>query len=186
MIKEEAGVNEIYKDLIGKDHAWLIEHKEYGLPREEEILSYVPKSMNSAIIHHSSVSLWGHLMGINLIANEMNDINIHRAIEKINRDYNEHYLFKDFNKSSYRTFIIMSKKHEVVFKYPSAIINQDDILRIDDQVIDFYIEILKHAQTIPVFAKTLEELASTKRESINLKSENERLIKQYDSVITFK
>jgi hypothetical protein len=121
--KEEAKINELYKSLTGRKHLWLAEHKQYGLPREEEILSYVPKPIKATVLHHSSLDIWGHLMAINLIANEINEPNIHKTIEKINRDYNEGYLFKDFNEASYRTFIIMSKKHEVVFTKPSAMVS---------------------------------------------------------------
>jgi hypothetical protein len=186
VVRQEAEVNELYKDLTGKDHRWLAEHKEYGLPPEDVILSYTPKSINPAVIHHSAIQLWGHLMGINLIASEMNDINIHRAIENINCNYNDHFLFKDFSKASYRTFIIMSKKHEIIFKQPAATINQNDIIKLDELIIDLYIEILKHTSLIPIVSNALKELTTVKQTSVELASRNEQLMKQYERVVTSK
>ena len=125
-------------------------------------------------------------MAINLIANEINEPNIHKTIEKINRDYNEGYLFKDFNEASYRTFIIMSKKHEVVFTKPSAMVSQDDFIKLDSRVIDFYLEILKNIKLLPVVVNILEDLASTEQENVKLKSNNGLLLKQYNRVVTSK
>jgi hypothetical protein len=154
-VQEEAGLQDFYKNIVGQPDRWLQEHAEYGLPREKEILAHVPADISVATFHHSSLQLWRSLLSINLLANKLGNPELHKVVHNINCAYNDNVLFSDFAEDSYRTFIVLSKKHDIQLSVPSTAPAADSYLSLFRLTNDFYLTLLEKANELPVVAEEI-------------------------------
>lgn len=163
--KEELKVQGFYTGFSGSPHRWLQEHADYGLPTEKEIVSYIPKSAaSSTVVNHSNLNLWRQLMSINLLASDINNPSIHKSVEEINRLYNDQHLFNDFTENSYRTFIVISKSKEIIYKKPKEAATSSNNFQIYEKIGNFYSEVFKHFADIPLIINLRTQLRDSNNE----------------------
>jgi hypothetical protein len=156
--KEEDKLQHFYKNAVGEEDRWLQEHKDHGLPKEKEILSYIPKEYSAVEVHHSSLDLWRYLLSINLLANKLGMPELHEIVHGLNIKYNEDLLFKDFTENSYRTFIVISKRNTIEIKTPNDAIKAEDYIDIIGPINDFYIEVVNRASELPLIKNKIHAL----------------------------
>jgi hypothetical protein len=162
----EKAVQKTYQHFSGHEHRWLAEHKQFGLPKEAEIVQYFKaQKLSVVVIHQSSLYIWRTLMTINLMANEIDDDGIRRQVRQLNAYYNEHLFANDFTKDSYRTFIVASKKSDLTLKSPSSTIPQNQIQEFTELVADFYGQLMATSKQIPSVAGYLKTTEEQKRDA---------------------
>jgi len=108
---EEAEIraNEFFKKFFGKDHPWLKEHIENGLPREEDIEEFVKKKgLNFIKIQTNNINNW-LLMQLFIFSAYIFGIPPERVSE-VYRYYNENFLeLGDFLPPTYRKIYVIGK-----------------------------------------------------------------------------
>lgn len=109
VVEAESRVNSIFKSLFNEDFIWLAEHKEFGLPRIEELTEYLAESkMNFEVLSHGSVGLWERIMAIHFFAASNPKLSYMR--EEIDKFYNSYLFSYDYSDNSYRKIVIVNKE----------------------------------------------------------------------------
>ena len=111
----ETEANKLYKKITGKEHPWLAEHNEYGLPEKNE-LERMLKKMN---LHYTSLptndlSLW--LVSQGLMFNSSTLGHDNKEVVNASHYYNKNLSFMD-NPSddfSYRTIYVGTTNKQII------------------------------------------------------------------------
>lgn len=165
--EQEMLVQRFYKAFMGTPHRWLKEHSDYVLPKEVETLEqFKSLSKSVAAIRHSDARLWRDLLSVSLAANDMGANNVTDAATKINQYYNEELMFKDFTGSSYRTFLVAAKEHEVIFNSPDTTITTDELIKLNGLIADFNTAMLENKDLIPSIKSEFSDAASRHQQEI--------------------
>lgn len=103
----EIRTNEYYKCIFGKDHIWLIEHIENGLPDIKEVESTI-KSMNKnyVIFEHGDIMLWEEMTKSTFYSYNSEELIAFQA--QIDDFYNANVFKSDTGENNYRKFIVIS------------------------------------------------------------------------------
>lgn len=177
--EEEQKLQDYYVSLTGKEHRWLMEHKDYGLPRLDEILGYFKKAgVSTTVFHHTSLDIWRQLMGINLVSNEMGFPLVHDKATKLNKQYNKEVLFNDFTDNGYRTFILASKSKDITFQHPKPAGSYSP--EFTKALGEFYESALVEAEYVPKLRKKVKDLHD---EKMRLATEVEELRVKYNRTL---
>ena len=169
----EIRANEFFKKFFGKDHQWLKEHIENGLPREEDIEEFVrKKGLNFIKIQTNNINNW-LLMQLFIFSAYIFGIPPERVAE-VYKYYNENFLeLGDFLPPTYRKIYVISKHvPEIDFGESHLDVNKYQKL----------LELISNAvgrtiQDKERHIKNLEALLNQKTgENETLKSELQRLI----------
>lgn len=104
----EKDLNEYFKNLTGKDHPWLIEHINYGIPFQEEVESILKKTgLEYIYIPSNDLELWKDMMRINFTSVASPDaVEVSEFFNKIHND-NLEYIERGINKSYRAVYIII-------------------------------------------------------------------------------
>lgn len=168
--KAEKRVLDTYKTLVGEEHRWLKEHKNYVLPDVKSVKKYL-KSYRSILdiveFSHTSLHIWEQLMTINLISNEMGYPDVGTVTEEINNLYNTRMYQYDFSKNGYRTFIVASKSRKLQISYRKPKSLEQDTYKLSELETKFYSRCLMNAEYVPVLRRRIKSLHD---ETINLAS----------------
>jgi len=109
--KAEALANENYKLRTGRDHVFLKEHLESGLPREEKLENFLGKEkIGFQKISNNGLFLWEILINAMSIASENRSPAIAGKIKDFNLFYNTHIYPLDFSEPAYRKVYFLKKK----------------------------------------------------------------------------
>lgn len=110
----ELEVNEMYRELFGEDHPWLIEHMENGLPDRAFADSVLTEAgIPFTAFTHGSVAVWKRMLVLNYFADEdafsglVTDTNLY---------YNRNLYARDTVSvagTDYRVFFILEKAPEI-------------------------------------------------------------------------
>lgn len=110
--KAERIANENYKIISGgKDHVWLKEHIENGLPSEKKLEEMVSsKGYSFQKIHNNRLFLWEILINAMLLISENHSESNSKEIEEFNYYYNKEIFSFDNQNPSYRKIYFIKKK----------------------------------------------------------------------------
>jgi hypothetical protein len=122
----ENDANTFYKELYHKDHPWLTEHIENGLPKLDRTKKFLDKNrINYEIFSSNNVFLWKIMMGFMFVCG---DSRLNMLSEQVNRYYNEHKdKLGDHTEPSYRKVIFARKSTidgKLAFTFESSIDNE--------------------------------------------------------------
>ncbi len=185
--EEERRLQTFYKGILGEEHRWLREHEEYGLPKEKETMKYFEDTGASVItVQHSSIDFWCDLLMINLLANSMGSMAVHNASARLNTYYNEHILFKDFTKRSYRTFFVASKKRKLDYRQPENVLTSKEYVEIIRLISDFYGVVTREGKRLPKMQKVVNKSAEYRRKTILLQGDLDWLRTEHENMINSK
>ena len=104
----EKNVNAFFKELVGHDHPWLIEHIENGLPAWEETLQYLQQQdIEYVTSSQCEITMWENLMRYHFLSVYSNKVL--EEVNVINSFYNKKIYPVDEGERCYRRIIIGSK-----------------------------------------------------------------------------
>lgn len=173
---EEKKLQINYKNITGGAHRWLKEHADYVLPRLSETLkAFKDSSYSTVSFGHSSLALWRPLMQANLLSHEMGSVTVHKELQRVNSFYNS-ILFKDFAQQSYRTFIILSKKHTLSFKDSKNTLSLEERATLTSLLGNFSDAVLAEAGKLPIIHKKINSLTKENAELATIKQQYDQLL----------
>jgi O-antigen biosynthesis protein len=107
----EINANENYKLFSkGKDHIWLKEHIENGLPREDEIESLIQNiGLDFQKLYNNRLFLWEIIIGINFFVWDNFTDEMKKELEGFNYFYNSEVFPYDSTNPSYRKVYFIKK-----------------------------------------------------------------------------
>ena len=113
----EDRVNSLYIGLTGKEYIWLKEHKDYGLPDEQQLEKILHNKATSFIkFYHSDLDIWQSLEEISyFLAGNIGavDTGLGKKLSKSKKSYIDKIADYDFSElNGYRTFYVISKKND--------------------------------------------------------------------------
>ena len=107
----ERDVNDMYRDLFGEDHPWLIEHIENGLPDREEVETVLEEEgIRFTSFTHGNIAVWNRMIVLNFFIDEDAFSEI---VSKINLYYNRRVYEKDTGNIDYRVFYVLEKSPDL-------------------------------------------------------------------------
>jgi hypothetical protein len=111
----EINANENYKKFSGgKDHKWLKEHIENGLPKENEIEEFLKnKGFSFQKLHNNRLFLWETLLGINFFIGNNFIENLGTDLAEFNYFYNTEVFPYDSMEPSYRKIYFIKKDNSL-------------------------------------------------------------------------
>jgi O-antigen biosynthesis protein len=108
VIAAEESVNTTFKAIYEKDHPWLLEHRENGLPELQPTLDMLKAlDINFVSIKQGEICLWEKLMKTQFFLAYQDDSQT--AMEDIFKYYNKYQYQFDVGNKNYRDFLICSK-----------------------------------------------------------------------------
>jgi len=186
-IEEEKKLQHYYKEVTGKPHRWLKEHKQLGLPLKKEIIGYFDKNNISYItLSHNSLDIWTDLLSINLLTEETNEPGMHKLAEDINQFYNQNLLFKDFKEKSYRMFIVASKKRELAYEMSQQKPAAEDMLQLFKLSNQFYLYAIEHTKQLPSAGLMGESFRLIQRKMVELQANHKQLYSEHNHLLSSK
>jgi arylsulfatase len=110
--ESEIIANELYRQIHGKDHRWLREHIQNGLPSLSNTVRLIDKQgMNHTIIPNGYLPRWFDMISVSLIAEGKAEFA--KFVRKMTEFYNQYFYCYDNMKPAYRQVIIVSKTLEI-------------------------------------------------------------------------
>lgn len=111
-VKEtERRVNRAYRAYSHRNHPWLIEHIENGLPVLEETIEYLKQSEYEITAYsHGNLNVWERLMNIHLFSGISQELVT--FADQIFDYYNNCHFPVDYSETDYRQFIVGTKNKE--------------------------------------------------------------------------
>lgn len=107
----EKSTNELYKSVFNKDHPWLIEHIENGLPqisKTEKRFKF--NNLNYDIYSSNNIFLWKIMMSFLFYCG---DSRLNKLGDSVNRFYNQHaYKLGDHTEPCYRKIFFARKNNK--------------------------------------------------------------------------
>ena len=130
--KAERNADENYQKFSNeKNHKWLKEHIENGLPLEKELEEFLnKKNLFFYKLNNNILFLWEILIGINFFALNNFDIEIKEELENFNYFYNSEFFSYDSVEPSYRK-IYFIKKNNLLKNIPEKKKNLDNFLLLE-------------------------------------------------------
>jgi len=184
---EEKKLQHFYKEVTGKPHRWLKEHKQLGLPSKKEILSYFASNKISCVtFNHNSLDIWYDLLSVNLLAEEANEPGIHKFSEDINQFYNQNLLFKDFKENGYRMFVVASKKRELAYDKSSQKPTVENYLQLFKLTNQFHRYAIENIKDLPSAGTLGESFKLMQKKMTDLQSRHKRLNYEYHHLLSSK
>ena len=111
----EKNINQIHKLLSqGKNHPWLKEHIENGLPDKNELISFIEKNnLTYQLINNNQIDLWELITGINHLATTYISKESKKVLENFNFFYNTEIFPNDFSANSYRKLFFIKRDNSL-------------------------------------------------------------------------
>ena len=111
VVQAEANANENYKTLSrGKDHLWLVEHIENGLPDAVEFEKFLEmKKISFQKLYNNRLFLWQALINVSFLVSENFSVDIKEEFEDFNYFYNTEIFPYDNQEPSYRKIYFIKK-----------------------------------------------------------------------------
>lgn len=118
----EQKMNDYYAHLTGKQHRWLREHIDNGLPNESEVEKTLQKHGYEFVkFRHFSGAVWQSIVGQHLLHAAFGDSEqLGSVIRQVYKDYYRKLCSVDFSDDGYRTFFWISKKGRPQIVLPGA------------------------------------------------------------------
>jgi hypothetical protein len=145
--KSEIEANKFYKKISSKDHQWLVEHIENGLPDKMLIEKYIKDTgLNYDVFGHLSLDIWNKTTRLHFLNAVFGDSKaIELASREIFKRYSEDIINYDFGENSYRTFFVISKKEDFSLKLPDNTkrlsIKDNFISYLNDKIIEITVNL---------------------------------------------
>jgi hypothetical protein len=112
----EDDMNRLYGRLSGRDHRWLKEHIEIGIPSVSETEKVLRNAkVNYVKFGHTDVQSWRCLIELNFLAECIESDSLRRHVAEINKMYNASLIYRDFSNTPYRLFYVISKNNAIKF-----------------------------------------------------------------------
>lgn len=109
--ESEIKVNSFYKKLYNKDHRWLIEHRENGLPSSKEVEDFLnKKNYEFVVIHNNDLDFWKNSFYFTFLLEYSSLVNTQYILDDFRKYYNSVIFPHDFGENSYRRTYVISKK----------------------------------------------------------------------------
>lgn len=109
----ELRVNNYYKAIYGKDHIWLIEHIENGLPDISKVKEILYKaSIDYRVFEHGDINIWEDWMKALIATYDIPSVAPY--LESLEEYYAKEIYSFDKGESNYRTFLMLSKQKLLV------------------------------------------------------------------------
>jgi O-antigen biosynthesis protein len=109
----EISANQIYKNLFGNDHPWLIEHINNGLPETSLVENFIQETkLDYFKLYNNNLQIWQFLVGLQCVKDYLHTNNNHEILDKFgefNEFYNNFVFPKDSNQNSYRHIYVIKK-----------------------------------------------------------------------------
>ncbi len=158
----EITVNETYKTFSGgRDHPWLVEHIQNGLPNPAQAELFLQKLGHPfQTLHNNRLSLWTLLMNVTLLAVENNYTEaIQEELEQFNEFYNTTIYPHDADELSYRTIYYIRKdpavQPYVQHNVPLSFAEQEEIINRALRIVNEIDVVLK--QLVQQYSATVKE-----------------------------
>ena len=111
VVLAEGRVNHLFKSMHDRDHPWLIEHVENGLPSEQQLEDYLNDNKLDYIkLSNNRLKYWVISFYVTFILEANLDVTRSGLLQDFNTYYNSHIFPHDFGEESYRKIYIISKK----------------------------------------------------------------------------
>jgi hypothetical protein len=116
----EKKANQFYKGVTKKDHRWLVEHIENGLPKTKDTESSLDRTgLNYQRFSHLSLDVWDVTTKLHFLNAMYGDNKIIDDLAKqFYRKYYEVLCAVDFSSNGYRTFFVINKNAKFKFELP--------------------------------------------------------------------
>ena len=159
----EEEVQKHFKKINNKEHRWLKEHKEFGLPEISNTRKSFTKDKSISCIDfgHTSNTLWASLMYINLLSTEIGQIDVQKEVQKLNKFYCNNVMIGDFGGNTYRTFFVASKTKKLDVANISPI-DPEKLNELNYLVNKFYQSVVENAEYIPFIRTKVKNLHDEK------------------------
>lgn len=109
----EKRANSYYKMIFGKEHIWLKEHIDNGLPNINIIVDFLSKmDIGYGTFYQGDILLWEEMMKTLFATYDLPQCN--EFFENINQLYAEQVYYNDVSDFNYRIFLTLSKDKELV------------------------------------------------------------------------
>lgn len=109
----ERRVNHYYKAIYGKNHIWLEEHIENGLPGLEKTEEFLQdKAMNYHMFRHGDIIVWEEWMKALFASYDIPGVSDY--VHSLEEYYEQNLYRGDVGTDNYRVFLLMAKKKELV------------------------------------------------------------------------
>ncbi len=120
----EVRLQKNYKILSnGKQHHWLEEHIENGLPKPEQIEKFISENnLSSFVMYNNNVLLWESLMNAYFFIEHNYEGNVKDLFEEYNEYYNNEIFPLDRGESSYRRLYTIFKNKILISPYEKNVI----------------------------------------------------------------
>ncbi len=111
VVNSETMANAVFKGIFGEDFIWLKEHRDNGLPKIDELESYLSGQSDTfyKIVGHGNLDIWEKMIKIHFFAACHQQLGLYR--DELDDYYNNHLFEWDYSKHSYRKIVIASKKN---------------------------------------------------------------------------
>ena len=111
----EKSINNLYKNISGKEQPWLKEHFEYGKPKAADIEAVLKESgLPYVCLFSNNIDNWLITFTSNLVHQQVSNL---RDMDELNRFYNEHIIsIGDSSGTPYRRIYIVFKDKSLLKK----------------------------------------------------------------------
>lgn len=109
----EQRVNNYYKAIYGKNHIWLEEHIENGLPVLAETEAFLQeKKMDYHLFRHGDISVWEEWM--KALFGSYDIPGVADYVHSLEEYYKQELYRRDVGKDNYRVFLLMAKDKKLI------------------------------------------------------------------------
>lgn len=176
----EKSINNLYKNISGKEQPWLKEHFEFGKPKAKDIEAVLKQSgLPYVCLFSNNIDNWLVTFTSNLVHQQVSNL---RDMDELNRFYNEHILsIGDSSGTPYRRIYIVFKDKSLIKKIEKL---QKELSGDRSTTTMFYSKVME-SFSAKIITMNKELIKVTKKSSENeqkLRDANARLAEQ-DRVI---
>ena len=153
----ELRANDYYKSIFGKDHVWLKEHIENGLPnidnlkRELKLLT----NDNYYMFEHGDIFIWEDMMKALFYSYYNSDLELYRS--KIDDFYQKNIFLHDVGEKNYRKFLAITNDKNLIKKLEGYIKGLFD-KSIPERKLEFLYRSINDLHDITQLPKNIEKL----------------------------
>lgn len=156
----EVGANEYYKSMFNKNHVWLQEHIDNGLPNENKLKDIISKlSSHCFMFEHGDVLLWEDMTKLVSYTEYVEELlPLRKRIEDF---YQQNIFTHDIGENNYRKFIAITNDKKLADKLEISIKNNFDS-KLPERYLDFLynsIEDIRAIAQLPIKHEQFEKNA---------------------------
>lgn len=145
----ELRANEYYKAIYGKDHIWLSEHIENGLPNINELKNNLDKmNKNYFMFEHGDILVWEEMTKSTFYSYCTPELILYQ--DKIDDFYKKNVFINDVGENNYRKFIVVSNNSNFI-SYLEKIVHNIFSKEISERNLNFIYRNIQDMQAIAQF-----------------------------------